>query len=267
MLDLLADRALEGLSEEQELELAELVERCPVEDEEAFDALAAELCVASVKGPEEVPEHLQRRLRDALERGQLNVPTSERPLVATATPPARTTAQVRWSEIAGWLVAVVCLVLAVSPSLLMPPPNDVEAPVVPSAVALREALLDEADDLVRLDWSGGPTAPEKPEDFAFGDVVWSPSRQEGYMRFRGLPVNDPGKEQYQLWIFDATRNEAHPVDGGVFDVTVAGETVIPVVPKLLVREATLFAITVEPPGGVVVSDRSRLPLLAQVPAT
>jgi hypothetical protein len=34
---------------------------------------------------------------------------------------------------------------------------------------------------------------------------------------------------------------------------------------LPIAKPTLFAITVERPGGVVVSDRSRLPLLASVP--
>ncbi|MEQ8838122.1 MAG: anti-sigma factor, partial [Lacipirellulaceae bacterium] len=80
-----------------------------------------------------------------------------------------------------------------------------------------------------------------------------------------LAKNDPTKEQYQLWIFDADRNEAHPVDGGVFDIADANaDTLIPIDARVPVNEATLFAITVERPGGVVVSSRERLPLLAPV---
>jgi anti-sigma-K factor RskA len=82
------------------------------------------------------------------------------------------------------------------------------------------------------------------------------------MRFGGVAPNDPTEQQYQLWIFDATRPEATPVDGGVFDIGESGEVIVPINAKLPVREAAAFAITVEQPGGVVVSDRSRLALLA-----
>ena len=87
------------------------------------------------------------------------------------------------------------------------------------------------------------------------------------MRFRGLAANDPSKAQYQLWIFDAERPEAYPVDGGVFDVpeSAGGDVVVRIEPRLPISQATAFAITVEQPGGVVVSSRERLPLLAALP--
>ncbi|MGI9538649.1 MAG: anti-sigma factor domain-containing protein, partial [Miltoncostaeaceae bacterium] len=100
---------------------------------------------------------------------------------------------------------------------------------------------------------------------ASGEVLWNNELQQGVMVFRGLAPNDPSEAQYQLWIFDATRSEAHPVDGGVFDVAASsGEVEIPIRARLPVAEPTLFAITVERPGGVVVSSRERLPLLAKV---
>ena len=100
---------------------------------------------------------------------------------------------------------------------------------------------------------------------ASGDVVWSDARQEGYMRFSNFAANDPTVEQYQLWIFDAERSADYPVDGGVFDIPAGSdEVVVPIRAKLPVNRATLFAITVEKPGGVVVSSRERLPLLAKV---
>ncbi len=109
------------------------------------------------------------------------------------------------------------------------------------------------------------TALEDPSAAGYveGDVVWSDELQQGYMRFVGLKANDPATEQYQLWIFDATRSADHPVDGGVFDVNDSGEIIVPIDAKIRVNQASMFAITVERPGGVVVSDRSRLPLLAQ----
>jgi hypothetical protein len=86
------------------------------------------------------------------------------------------------------------------------------------------------------------------------------------MRFEGLPPIDPTEAVYQLWIFDASRESftdspleiRHPVDGGVFAVTDAGVAEVPITAKLPVGEPVLFAVTVEPPGGVVVSDRSRI---------
>jgi anti-sigma-K factor RskA len=67
-----------------------------------------------------------------------------------------------------------------------------------------------------------------------------------------MPVNDPGEAQYQLWIIDPER-DTHPVDGGVFNVSSSGEVIIPVQARLPVDRPTTFAITLEKPGGVVVS--------------
>jgi anti-sigma-K factor RskA len=70
--------------------------------------------------------------------------------------------------------------------------------------------------------------------------------------------------QYQLWIFDKNRDERYPVDGGVFDIPPgAHEVFVPIDARVPVGEAVLFAITVEPPGGVVVSKRDRIALVAK----
>jgi anti-sigma-K factor RskA len=88
------------------------------------------------------------------------------------------------------------------------------------------------------------------------------------MRIRGLAANDPAVEQYRVWIFDAERGAAHPVDGGVFNVPACdadGEVCVPIEARLPIGTPTLFAISVEKPGGATVSSRERLPLLAKVP--
>jgi hypothetical protein len=80
------------------------------------------------------------------------------------------------------------------------------------------------------------------------------STQRGFLRFVGLPPNDPAKPQYQLWIFDRRRDQAYPVDGGVFDATSTGEVAVcphpqyPFAGKLRVDAAALFAVTVERPA-------------------
>jgi anti-sigma-K factor RskA len=134
------------------------------------------------------------------------------------------------------------------------------APRLQRPAEARAALLAGAPDVKTLSWS----ATKDPDaQGASGDVVWSESRQEGFMRIRGLAANDPARAQYQLWIFDGRRDDAHPVDGGVFDVR-DGEVVVPIHAAIRVFEPKLFAVTVERPGGVVVSKRERIVLTASL---
>jgi hypothetical protein len=124
----------------------------------------------------------------------------------------------------------------------------------------RQRFVSQNRDVLQVAWQAqeDPAATD-----AAGDVVWSDQEQVGFMRFRGLASNDPALFQYQLWIFDEARDDSFPVDGGVFDVPPqSDEVIVPIRAKLTVARAKMFAITVEEPGGVVVSKRERLPLLA-----
>lgn len=157
---------------------------------------------------------------------------------------------------AGWYVAAA---LAVIVSALRPLPDAGVVPADATLEAERTALVNEAADLVTVAWG---RSAEPGYENAGGDVVWSDARQEGYLRIAGLPVNDRSRAQYQLWVVDASR-DVHPVDGGVFDITSDGELIIPVQAKLALRRPTAFAVTLEKPGGVVVSDGPML-LVASV---
>lgn len=91
------------------------------------------------------------------------------------------------------------------------------------------------------------------------DIVWQPAEQRGVLRLRGFVPNDPARAQYQLWIFDAARDDRYPVDGGVFDVPAGhDEVLVTVRPAVPVGRVAAFAVTVERPGGVVVSDREKV---------
>ncbi len=171
-----------------------------------------------------------------------------------------------------WMVAAAALLIA-TVSVLVPR----SIPNAPDLKVQRQALIDgtPAGMLIQWDWISTDDAAVVGD--VIGDVVWSDAENRGYMRISGLAVNDPSLDQYQLWIFDATRPSGdlpqfgegllsqRPVDGGVFDVHADGEVIIEIDAKLVVEQAAAFAITVEPPGGVVVSDRSRVPLLALAP--
>lgn len=169
---------------------------------------------------------------------------------------------VGFRELASWFVAIAASVLVFATWLPSWSNRDARNVTLASAEQRRENLMANAPDIVRVAWQK-PTDAEV--DGLQGDIVWSSKSQEGYMRLNSLAKNNPTVEQYQLWIFDPERDEK-PIDGGVFDIDKEGEVVVPIQAKLPVGKPTLFAITVEKPGGVVVSDRSRLPLLAKVSA-
>ena len=165
----------------------------------------------------------------------------------------------------GWLAAVACLAIAFAG---LREARQLQKQVValqaekapPDYLALRQAMLAQGSAVKAIDWT--PTAYPGMQTVR-GDVVWSDAKQKGYMRFVGLPANDPRQQVYQLWIFAANQEEAHPVDGGVFNVNANGEVVIPITAKLFVERPSLFAITIEKPGGVVVSKRDKLALIAK----
>lgn len=144
---------------------------------------------------------------------------------------------------------------------LQPAPAPTPALGDDPAIRLADWLLEQPELSVTALAAGGDTTGND----AAGDVLWSEEEQRGYMMLRGLKPNDPAVEQYQLWIFDTSRDERFPVDGGVFDVPSGqADVVVPIDAALPVDRPSLYAITVEQPGGVVVSDRSRIALLGTV---
>jgi Anti-sigma-K factor rskA len=167
--------------------------------------------------------------------------------------------------VAPWLAAAACLLVAggaVWWGMQQRPDNNgtkPTAPVASSPAVDRAALVASATDLAKITWT---ITQDQNARAATGDVVWSAAQQKGYMRFVGLKPNDPAQYQYQLWIFDKTRDQAFPVDGGVFDVSSDGEVIVPISPKLHVNDLAMFAVTVEKPGGVVVSKRERIVVTA-----
>ncbi len=256
LLDLLVKRVTEGLSTAEQRELDVLDDGELSEQERALELAAAAVALTAARGAPPLPASLRERIeRDARTVVALRPPG----------PPARRP----WPAAAGWFAAAACLILAVAGWLRQPasapattPPlaQETRLPVHTPAQA-RAALLARAGTLKA---AFGKTADPGSAGVS-GDVVWDPATQQGYLRFSGLASNDPSVNQYQLWIFDGGRDSRYPVDGGVFDVPKGGgEVVIPIRAALAVRAAKAFAVTVEKPGGVVVSGREHVVALAQV---
>jgi hypothetical protein len=252
--ELQINRLLFGLSVEEQAEYDDFAQKMPAETRELFEQVVASIDIAwSDPKSMPLPDHLRELIRSRALK-ELNPQTSRLGDQRLAS----SVVTVRSSRLP-WFISAACValtVLTLFSTRQIGPVN--EAPR--DAFQLRAELISASEDLVRVKWADGPT----PISGAEGDVVWSASRQKGFMRFRGLAVNTPTVEQYQLWIFDKNQSEKTPIDGGVFDITSDQEVIIPIQAKLRVQEAYLFAITIEKPGGVVVSSRERLPLLATV---
>lgn len=193
---------------------------------------------------QDMPDSLRQRLRQEGAR-----PVAAANVSMPKSVPRRTSAN------KGWWAAAACLLLAlfVWNRGLQPRPT-------PPPQSLRAQLLARADSL-RINW----TATADPNAGGIsGDLIWNPATQSGVMRFVGMARNDPAVHQYQLWIFDAERDERYPVDGGVFDVPAgATEVLVPIHAALPVGRVKLFAVTLEKPGGLVVSQREHILVTAQ----
>jgi hypothetical protein len=274
-LELLCDRALAGLDAAEAAELDRLLAEAGEVDPLDLDLAAAAIDLGAFDEPlEPLPASLRARIEaSAAEHlpARASVPIAPTPPLAEVIPLApRRADRTRWL---GWMVAAACFLLALGlwltrsappPRADLPPPvlSALAPPRPPTPAEQRAALLAGARDVVKIDWS----ATRDPlAQGASGDVVWSNAEQRGYMRFHGLSPNDRRAAQFQLWIFDAAQDQRYPVDGGVFDVDpTTGDVIVPIHAKLKVMTPTLFAVTVEKPGGVVVSGREHIVLTAAV---
>ena len=244
---LLADRALQGLAGPERAELARLVADADPDAEPdglALELAAAEADLAMLGLPAGAPPGpLRARLEvdAAAFFARVDGLGPRRSMVARAWP---------WL---GWAAAAAALLLR--PAWTQPPPAS-----NPAGPAPRSGLVDRLAGVEPRPLSGTDHPLARGGG---GRLLWSGERQEGYLELRGLAEVEPGKGVYQLWIFDATRDDRFPVDGGTFAVEDAARTtMVPIRPGLVVRRPTLFAVTLEPPGGVVVSDRKRILLTA-----
>jgi anti-sigma-K factor RskA len=292
LVELLVQRAVDGLNSSERAELKQLLSEEKYVDAGRFEYTAASLLLAGDvenQVSEEMPDSLRDRLlaqAETFEASMAPPPRQQRssePRVisiagrsrtATPTPPVSSAAPKQQTQPrkapsfqskVGWFAAAASVLIAVAgwwPRLQTGDPT-VETPIVSTLEQEREQLLAQ-QGVVRRTWQ---TTQDPAASGVTGDVVWDPRTQNGYLRFRGLQANNSNELQYQLWIFDGTRDERYPVDGGVFDVPAGqGEVIIPITAKLQIRDPAMFAVTIEKPGGSVVSSRDRIVVLAPVAA-
>ncbi len=259
--ELLAGKATGELDLDEQARLDQMGAELPAFAVEEFDLLVGEVTAALVQSEAEpMPRALQDRIIRIAKQGSTARPSTQGSEARDASRPASPTQSSRsgggWVAWSGWAVAAAVTALWLGGVGQPEPPGE------PTLSAQRAQLIQAGADAVEVEWS----ATEDPAAAgASGDVVWSNQTQSGIMRFVGLQANDPTQLRYQLWIFDAARDERYPIDGGLFDVQEgATEVLVPIDARLRVVEPTLFAVTVERSDGVVVSDRVRIVVVAPI---
>jgi hypothetical protein len=278
MLDnLLVKRVTEGLTTDEQQQLDSFDSEIVKYELRALEKTAAAVGLASVD-VEPLPEHLFSRIAQAAP-AVLTAKEAEFDGGATipSISPTFTADDVFEKKprtflfgLIGWVTAAILLaVLGVqlyNGRLNQQPERAVIALPSPAAPAesdltqQRDELLSTSPDVISATWSPGNIKDLK----VAGDIVWSDSKQQGYMRFVGLPPNDARTTCYQLWIFDNTQDEATPIDGGFFDVNSNGDLIVPIRASLQAEKPQMFALTIERHGGVMVSKREKIAAVAKV---
>ena len=267
MLDLLCKQAIYGLDERETKQLEQLgFDRA---ETESIDLTVAALGLIDLNTKDEMPAHLQSKILANIENfsGAKNVKET-----VAATPIREiifneTSGTKPWFGWLGWAAAAAASVaLAVS---IFSPRTQIDLAGKPMPSPTQEEKLDPAQkrrklveapgQVIMAQWGKGNV---KEIENVTGDVVWSDEKQDGYIRVKGLPKNDVSKQTYQLWIFDKNQDKRWPIDGGTFDISSDGEVIIPIDAKLKTKNPQAFAVTIEKPGGVVVSDRGKIAAFA-----
>jgi hypothetical protein len=202
------------------------------------ERLAASYAMGRLPALEALPKSLERRLLQSAQR-------------VAATRPMRPSGFARF--VGRWGLAALCASIALMSFLV--------ARLLPQDLGVFPRVML-SQSAATYPWTPGPDAAGAN---AHGYVAWVASENSGYIVFDGLKPNNTHREQYQLWILDSQRDARYPIDGGVFDVPAGGQEVrVKVNPHLHVGHPAAFVVTVEQPGGVVVSDRGRVVAIAKV---
>jgi hypothetical protein len=299
--ELLCDRATQGLSASEQAELELLTHDLGLRADESFERAAAALDLAlnpAPVGAGQMPRDVYARL---LAKGDEWYRQSSDPLLLHKSMPSlldglehhapapeiviplhRRVAR-SWPTWGGWAAAAACLAFAALyttrpiPNPAQPGPIDLASASVPvnppvqtasilpiSPVEAFDRLVNSVSDVLTVSGNATPTGIQTAAQPVTAEFVWSPKDHKGFLTVAGLPPTDNAR-QYQLWIKDDAREDPYPVDAGTFEIPMDGpKWVIPIEAKLPVYRPKLFAVTVERPGGVVVSSPDRVVLVGEV---
>ncbi|VTR99824.1 anti-sigma factor [Tuwongella immobilis] len=254
--ELLADRAVFGLSIDDERELQELLRIFPDVDADEWDRLAAQVDLATCG------EDLPALPPSLVDRVQARIPAQ-----VSVSRKGNHRSRLQTRELLAWLIAAACFLVAVyswtapKSEPPIPVPGNDRSPIavrdsgespapsvsVPSLAQQMDELLASSDGILHVRLSESVSANDLTVS---GEIVWSRTEQRGFLRLKGLPTNDPTKSQYQLWIVEDSMLRSETVNAGVFDVEQQNrELIVPIRADHLVQQPNTFVISIEPPGG------------------
>ncbi|MCL4722571.1 MAG: hypothetical protein KJ041_11605, partial [Gammaproteobacteria bacterium] len=198
LTELLADEAAAALGPGADRELAELLAQAPRLQGDELMRTASLVQLACLRrdsrGAPRLPANLRARIAEQGAAFRPGAPDPVRPQApvspVTTLHPAGRPAEPRPLEATaaraprrysmnsmGWALAAVLALAFVVVRTGAP------VPATTSPATARASLLTEADDVIVLPW----TAPVAGYEGVKGDVVWSESRQAGYLRLAGMP--------------------------------------------------------------------------------
>ncbi len=274
LYDLLAKKAIHGLDEDEQRQLDELDPGWANRELRTLEMTAAAINMAGVDTDEPLPAHLYSKIAaDAAK--YVGAPEAQEEAAAPWPPTIgrEMFADKPGSSLFGWLgwaaAAAACVALianiwltrVASPDVSQLPPTPIPSPRPLTPQEQLAAFERSTPDLVKASWAPGNM---KEMRGVTGEVVWSDKKQAGFIRIQGLAIKGAPDYCYQLWIFDKVQDKATPIDGGIFDVDSEGEVIVPINAKIKPEGPTMFALTLERHGGVVVSKRDKLAALAKV---
>jgi len=268
LLDLLCKQAVHGLTNEElnEFRSTEGTFESSV-DLASLEMTAAAIAISAVPANDTLPDHLKAGILAQADEYFAAQNNANSPAMTSVSQTGKPSMPI-WGWLGWGAAAAASLLLIVN--IWNSKPADIavntatQSPIPerlsPAQMRDRFMAAVPSSEMVKAEWGQGNVANLAVS----GDVVWSDKMQEGYLRFTNLPKNDTSQYTYQLWIFDENQDPKTPIDGGIFDVNADGEIIIPITAKLHARGAKAFAITMEKPGGVMVSDRSKIVTLGSV---
>lgn len=273
--ELLCEQAVYGYGSREQEELGQVAQAAAARERESLERAAAALHLAFIgTAHEPLPSALRSKLVRSAEgfrpgqRESVQASPAVIGSIGTSTGVDRNSVapvRRRPGAVVPWLVAAASVAaLAVVSIRGIDANNRGEGGSVDLVSAYRELRAEPT--AVACTWGDW----DKPEIAGVtGEVVWCDRLQKGYMRLKGLPANDPGRQQYQLWIIDTrgladASGQSARISGGVFDVNASGEVIVPISPAIFVQGARAFAITIEKPGGTWVSSMERRVAIASL---
>jgi hypothetical protein len=287
--ELLADRAVQGLSEGEEVELRRLLAVAGKAEDRSFDFAAA--ASSSALFPHDQLVEMPASLLAALDRegeawcggvhshddeqvaGRIVHPRTGRMTDVGQGHLLRTPFKRFTREYGGWLAAAACLSFGVyawnsrnAPVTNVTDPGkaivggEVVRPIENAALSLRQRAMErlnrwfntgQAPDIVPL----GSATPDSGTDVAVGQVMWNAEEGTGVLKINGLDDSKASANRTYRVSVCSKNGKRVPLETGSITLHPGQKDVlVPIDSREIIRDAAAFVVSVCSPGPMGVSQ-------------